>query len=856
MPKKLLLIDGTAQLYRAFYGIQPLTDPRGRPVNAVYGFVRTLMNLLETFKPTHAIVLFDRPEPTHRHEVFPDYKAQREAAPEDFQAQIPLVKGLLKAWQVVVCEQAGLEADDLIGTLAHRAEKDKFQVLMYSNDKDLYQLVGKNTRMIRPLRGGQKEYDVLDAQSVEQAFGVAPQQVVDVLALAGDASDNVPGVPGVGNKTAVQLIKDYGSFDKLYASLKKITKEKLREKLETNRKQAEQSRELVTIRLDADIDLTWDACPAPLPIPDAAYAYMADLGFKRLLINRGKSAALPTAAWAAGLDSQAEPAAVLAEAKAQGKIAVDLLSEGIALSANPRAAAWIPLDGHDLDSLLSRMPELTEMLADAHVTKVGYDLKPLAKSLRQAGQTLQGPYEDLHLAAHLLDLPANRPADFVARLLGGPPPAEQPALLTCAMLLISGSIPRKLKSLQADNIYREIELPLMPILADMEAEGVAIDVRALEDMSSELGREMQSLEKEIYELAGSEFNLRSTQQLAEVLFDHLGLAPGKKTKTGRSTGVDVLENLATAHPVPRKILDYRQLQKLKSTYLDVLPGLIDPGDRRVHTTFHQVGAATGRLSSSDPNLQNIPIRTERGRRLRKMFVPGRPGHKLLSADYSQIELRILAHLSEDEQMITDFEQGLDIHQATASNIFNVALDAVTPEMRRQAKTCNFGIAYGVSPYGLARQLRIGPQQAKGFIDGFYGRYPRVREYLDQVIEQARESGYVSTFLGRRRSTPDVNSANRNIREAGERMAINTPIQGAAADIIKKAMVTLGHELAAESWKSRMILQVHDELLFEGPAQEMPELQKLVTRIMSQVTPLTVKLVVDSAWGDNWMAAHA
>jgi DNA polymerase I len=856
MKKKLILVDGTAQLYRAFYGIKPLTDSQGRPVNAVYGFAMSLLNLMEKYSPTHMVVMFDRPEPTHRHKVYPEYKAKREAAPDDLKSQISIVKELVQAFQIPICEKAGFEADDLIGTVANKATQEKFETLIFSNDKDLFQLVGKSVHMLRPVRGGKGEYEELDPAGVERVFGVRPDQVVDMLSLMGDASDNIPGVPGVGEKTALDLITTYGSLDNLYKSLDKIPKAKLKEKLEINHQAAQKARDLILIPLDVPTELEWDMCQVAAPLPNTAYSFMADLGFKRLLMNQPVAITQPVASWAQSLIATEDLQALIQQAQEQKKIAIEVSSKGIALAAQPREALWLSLEGTDLVSLLRQGGGWVALLSDPEIVKVGYDIKPLVVAACYAGLKWQGPIEDLHLAAHLLDLPSNRPIDFVTRVLGGPPPEEHPEYISCALLLIATSLHSKLESVEAQKIYSELELPLLPILAEMESRGIALDSKTLNVMSKKLGKETADLEAEIQKMAGVEFNVRSPQQLSEVLFERLGLTAGKKTKTGRSTSVDVLETLAAEHPLPQKILEFRQLQKLKSTYVDVLPTLVHPEDQRIHTTFHQVGAVTGRLSSSDPNLQNIPIRTERGRLLRQMFVAADSERALLSADYSQIELRLLAHLSEDEQMLADFAEGLDIHTATASDIFQVSVADVTPEMRRQAKTCNFGIAYGVSPFGLARQLRIANYQAKEFIDGFFGRYPQVRNYLDSILESARELGYVQTFLGRRRYLPDIQAANRNIREGAERMAINTPIQGSAADVIKKAMLEIDEAMNDTTWTSRMLLQVHDELVFEGPKTEMPALQELVVRIMSQVYTFKAELKVEAAWGNNWMEAHA
>jgi len=854
-PGRLLLVDGPAHLYRAFYAIRPLTDPRGRPVNAVYGFAQILLNLLDRLQPEYGVVAFDTPEPTFRHRLFTAYKAQREEMPEDLGLQFPLVKEMVRAMGFFLAEKSGWEADDIIGTLAARAHRDRLESLIFTTDKDAFQLVEPGVTVLRPVRGGQGEVENLDAEGVRRVFGVAPEQVVEVLALMGDASDNVPGVRGVGPKTAMELIRNFGSLERVYASLAQIPQDKLRERLVAQKAEAELSRRLVIISRDVPLKLEWEQCRLPAARPAAAYRLLAEMGFKSLLPPEAAEAAPAAGGWAAGLSAEAPLAPVLSRARETGTLAVELLPAGMSFAAATREAAWLSRPENDLPDSPPGAGDWRELLGDGRVTKVGYDLKSLRTALLRSGQDLRGPLEDLHLVAHLLDLPDDRPDDFVARVLGAPPPPDQPGLLACADLMLVPPLLTRLQTTGVEKVYREIEMPLLPVLAEMEARGVAIDREALNDMGIRLGLKLRNLEEEIRRQAGVDFNVRSTQQLAEVLFERLRLAPGRKTKTGRSTSVEVLEALAADHPLPALILEYRQLQKLKSTYLDVLPSLVDPRDQRLHTTFHQVGAATGRLSSSDPNLQNIPIRTELGRELRRAFVPGRPGHALLSADYSQIELRLLAHLSGDEHMLADFAAGQDIHRATAAEIFQVPPEAVTAEMRRQAKTCNFGIAYGVSPFGLARQLKISPARGREFIERFFTRYPRVRGYLDGTLEQARQSGFVTTLLGRRRGIPDIRSANRNIREAAERMAINAPLQGSAADLIKLAMIRLDRELQSRGLETRMILQVHDELVCEGPAREMPEVKELAVRTMSGVLALRVELVVDAAWGRNWMEAH-
>ncbi|MCD4813125.1 DNA polymerase I [bacterium] len=855
MSKKLVIVDGTAHIYRAFYAIKPLTDPQGRMVNAVYGFAHMLLNAFDKFSPTHMVVAFDRPEPTHRHQMYPDYKAQREAPPDDLVAQIPLIKELVAAFQVQVCEKAGLEADDLIGTLSRMAEKEKFETLILSSDKDLFQLVTPKVHIARTVRGGKGEYEILDEAGVKRVFGVEPGYVRDMLALMGDASDNIPGVPGVGEKTAIQLVNTYGSLEEIYRSVDKISKSKLREKLVDNQALAEQSYALVKIIEDVPIAFQLKECVVGKKLPESGFHALAGFGFKRLLMSRGMSAGAPAAEWTKGIEAATTIADVITRAQKKKQVVIEIFPQGIALAADAVLPFWIAAPIETLPELLRHGGDWVSLLTDKAIKKISYDMKPLVTALFKAGLEMAGPYVDLHLAAHLIDLPSNKLEQFITRVLGGAWPEDRPEAAACAIVMIAPSMDNRLAAVDGGELYRTLELPLLPVLAKMEAMGVAIDVKALEEMSQAMGQEIGVLEKVVWEIAGVEFNLRSPQQLAEILFERLGLLPGKKTKTGRSTGVDVLENLTDQHPLPAKLLEFRQLQKLKSTYLDVLPGLIDQRDKRIHTSFHQVGAATGRLSSSEPNLQNIPIRTERGRVLRKMFIAGNSEKRILSADYSQIELRLLAHLSQDKQMLKDFVDKLDIHSATAADIFKVPLEDVTTDMRRQAKTCNFGIAYGVSPYGLSRQLRIPPMRAKDFIDGFYARYPGVRIYLDHLLEAARENGYVETLMGRRRMTPDILAANRNIREAAERMAINTPVQGSAADIIKKAMIDIDQSLFAETWQSRMILQVHDELLFEGPEAEMETLKQTVVEKMSGVVALRVELTVEAAWGRNWMEAH-
>ncbi len=855
--QKFLIIDGTAQVYRAFYAIKLLTDPDGQPVNAVYGVASMLLNLWRQERPTHMAVVFDRPEPTFRHQAFPAYKAQREKVPEDLVRQLPMIKTLLGQLGFVVVEQAGLEADDIISTMATEAAADRVPVLVVSSDKDLFQIVNKQIHMLRPLRGGKGEYERLDSHGVAATFGVEPAQVPEVLALMGDNSDNIPGVAGIGPKTAVALIAQYRTVDNLYLHLDEIKQDKLREKLQHQREQAFQSLHLVKVLTNAALEKKWHECAAPAEIPVTGWEGLNRLGFKRLLTALTppqETAALPPA-WGQEVHLLEDVTQLCHAARTHKQLAVDMVRDHLVLAVNTTQALQLPLAGFTLAGLLQAYPCLLDCLENETIAKISYQFKPLLIACLESQRRAGGPVEDLHLAAHLLDLPANSLERFVERLLGPVGEQTSPGALACALLQIHKQLLKKMRHEKLDQVYTSIELPLLPVLAKMEWTGVAIDVKAVNKMAQQLGRQLDQLEKDIQTMAGHDFNVRSPQQLAEVLFDQLNLSPGKKTKTGRSTSVEVLEMLAPQHPLPATVLEYRKLQKIKSTYLDVLPKLISPQDQRLHTTFNQVGAATGRLSSTDPNLQNIPVRTEIGQKLRAMFIPQQSRDLLLSADYSQIELRLLAHLSEDQQMLEDFKNNRDIHRTMAADIFSVSLDEVTPDMRRQAKTCNFGIAYGVSPYGLAKQIGVPPFRAKAFIDGFYHRYPGVRAFLDQTLVQAHADGYVTTLMGRKRHLPDIHSANRTIREAAERMAINAPIQGSAADLIKLAMIEIDRALEAGRLSSRMILQVHDELLFEGPAEEMEPLKALVVNKMSKVYPLKVTLTVDVGYGNNWKEAH-
>jgi DNA polymerase-1 len=856
--------------------------------------------LLQDEKPDYMAAVFDRPEPTHRHRVFPEYKANRLAPPEDLVQQIPDVKRVCDALGVSRVELAGFEADDLIGTLARQASRDGYEVVIVSSDKDLLQLVGDSIRVLHPQKG-----EMLDAEGVRRSFGVPPDQVVEVLALMGDSSDNVPGVPGIGEKGAKELIGRYGSLEACVEHAAEIGRKSYRESLIQNQAQARASRELVRIHLDAPVKWDPEAFRRREPQPDAVRQLFTELGFTRLLDEfnfstvpsqetRGPSLQsgdqepgvnriLGIESFRAALKelSEAERLALVPVFSAPEPMRADLM--GMAVSAFPGKTFYLPLRGGNPESS-PHLPEseflsgLAPLLTDPRVRKISQDVKQLRVYLLRRGLSPEGEMLDTTVAAYLLD---SERRDYSLRVLQETylpregPELSMPARKTgrsqeaidyqsdelvsrlgasCRVLLeLEDPLVKLLQVGGLLNLYREVEAPLLSILAEMEWTGVRVDVQLLEDISREWNRDLKETEEKIYFLAGKEFNIHSPQQLREVLFQRLGLTPGRKTDKERqfSTGVDVLEELAGTHPLPATILEYRSLAKLLSTYVEALPRLVHPETGRVHASFNQAAAATGRLSSSNPNLQNIPVRTERGRQIRKAFV-AREGWKILSADYSQIELRVLAHLSADPEMKRAFREGEDIHTRTAQQVFGVEPGQVTGEFRRQAKAINFGIIYGMGAFRLAKELGVPHGMAQRFIDDYFRRFAGVKAYIDGVVAQAEREGRVFTLLGRTRPVPEIQSRNANMRRQGIRIAVNTTIQGTAADLIKMAMIRLTRSLREKGLESRILIQVHDELLLEVPEREMQEVNGMVRLAMENVHPLDVPLVVEVRVGPNWL----
>jgi DNA polymerase I len=854
----LYLIDGHNVLYRTFFGVPRLTAPDGTPTNVVLGVARILLKILRDERPDAVVAVFDSREPTPRHAIYPDYKANRLKIPEDLAAQIPVVDELIDALGVRRIEVAGTEADDIIGTLSRLAEERGMDVVIVSSDKDMYQLVSKRVKV----RDGLKEHTVGEAQ-VEEVFGVPPGKVTDLLAMAGDPSDNVPGVPGIGEKTASELIRDFGSLDAVLAHPERL-KGARREKIEKGAAAARLALRLVTIDRDIPIREDWSGF-APRGIDASRVAPLfRRLGFRKLLEEldlgketprEGKGDSPRGAAWrrAGSIDE-------LLHTLGPG----DVASAGLAYEGERGTVVGIAVEGKGVHILPAEASfHAARALSARGATVYLHDGKALYRRDAGAGTGEDPRLFDTQVAGYLLGPEEGTPsfpklrARFLPASLAaaeGESPEGRAADRAAAMLALGKVLERRLTEAALLDVFRGIDMPLLPVLHRIEEKGIRIDPGVFAKLSEELARDISAIERKVAAAYGTDFNINSPKQLAFLLFEKLGLPPVKKTKTGYSTDVDVLERLKDLHEIPSMVLEYRTLAKIRSTYVDVLPGRIDPRDGRIHTTLSQTQAATGRLSSSDPNLQNIPIRTDLGRRIRAGFV-AETGNLFIGADYSQVELRLLAHLSGDAELIRRFRQGDDIHTTTAAAVFGVDPSAVTPELRRRAKVINFGILYGMSPFGLSRELGIGGKEAKTYIDHYFERYPGVKEYIDGLKATAGKDGYVLTIMGRRRILKDIDSRNRVLREGAERMAINTPIQGSAADLIKMAMIRVDREFREAGMEARLILQVHDELIVEAPKREAAGSERILKEAMEGVAKLSVPLTVSLSRGKNWGEIH-
>jgi len=863
--KKLFLIDAMGYIFRAYHApMERLRSPEGLPTKVPYVFANMLRRLVKDWQPDYLAVVFDVAAPTFRDKLFAEYKAQRPPMPEDLSMQLPYVRRLCEAMRLPSLEYEGYEADDVIGALARQAAEKGLEVFIVTSDKDMFQLVGGPIRIVRPAQGAAKGDVVVDESKVEDLLGVPPEKVPDVMALMGDSIDNIPGAKGIGDKGARELIQRFGSAEAALEHAAEVENKRYREALASQREQVLLSKQLAKIATDLPVPLELDVLRRRDPDIEALRNLYTELGFTSLL--RELPAAAPMESEKRDYKQLDSPEALrefLAAAPREQEIAVwfslapgEREQEGfgsrvaaIELSPQPSVArtAWLDEKEETLAALrpwladpkrrkILHDPKLIELLAFAqgegrvagirHATMLySYLLRPTTAKHDLAEVVLR------HLSVNLSGV-AGEHADYLQRL---------------APLLR-----KEIESRSLVQVYETIDLPLAPVLAAMERHGVRVDPQALEAMSATMEREVRALERQIWELAGGEFNVNSPQQLAEILFDKLNLQPQARRgrAKSRSTAADVLEELALIHELPRKVLEYREVAKLKSTYVDALPKLINPRTGRLHTSFSQTGTATGRLSSSDPNLQNIPVRTELGRQIRAAFV-AEPGWTLLSADYSQIELRILAHFSDDPLLVDAFRKGEDIHSRTAQEVFGVGPLAQNAEHRRAAKVINFGIIYGLSPFGLAQQLGIDQKDAARFIAAYFERYRGVKEYLDRSLAEVRKTGFTRTLFGRIRPIPEITSPQANLRNFAERTALNTPLQGTAADLIKVAMIEIARRLEAEGLRAKMILQVHDELLFEVPLGELERIGALVKPAMEQVYPLKVPLVVDLKAGPNW-----
>ncbi|HVF89618.1 MAG TPA: DNA polymerase I [Blastocatellia bacterium] len=907
--KRLFIVDGMSQIYRAYYAIRGLSNSSGLATNAVYGFTMMIRRLISNEKPDYLGVAYDSPERTFRHDSFEAYKATRGAMPDDLVAQLPYIERVCEALRVPITRAAGFEADDIIGTFACKAEREGLDVVIVTNDKDMCQLVTDRVKILRTGRDG--SLALLDAKGVEEKFGVRPDQVVDLLGLWGDASDNIPGAPGIGEKGAQQLIKQFGSIEEALARSDEITRKTYRESLKNNSAQIRQSRELATIKCDMPIELDLDALRYEEPDRRAAYELFSELEFSQLTREFADAATQESISTVAArkqgshkysrITRRAELDGLLKSLWSLDRFALSVAERkgspyGIAISTASMNAALV--DFEKFEPGTDPLAALKEALENGLIRKSVHDWKgaltmidayacerqtgggnpqkePGKKGPRKKGAEgciqdfepavrIEGVEDDTMLAAYLLDpnRTSYRIPELAREYLGLEAAdtieefdAEDARALQAADLTfhLADVLRAKIEERDLEHVYAEIELPLVEILFEMERVGVRIDTAALEKAGGEMEKELARLTAEIYRLAGQEFNINSTVQLGEV-FEKLNFDVGRRTKTGRiSTSSDVLEELAARYELPRLVIEYREIAKLKSTYVDALPRLINPRTGRVHTTLNQAVTSTGRLSSTNPNLQNIPIRSELGRRIRAAFVPS-PGYVLMSADYSQIELRLFAHLTGDPVMTEAFNNGEDIHARTARAVFGAKTRQEESESRRLAKVVNFAIAYDVGPFGLAQRTGLTRAEAKKAIDNYYETYTGVRRYMEETPARVREEGVVKTLFGRIRPIPDINNHNHNLRARAEREAINAPIQGTAADLVKMAMIRVHERLRRSGLGARVLLQVHDELLLEVPKAEVEQARELVRNEMESVYDLAVPLVVDIGVGRNWMEA--
>ncbi|WML40807.1 DNA polymerase I [Neobacillus sp. OS1-2] len=874
--KKLVLIDGNSIAYRAFFALPLLNNDKGIHTNAVYGFTMMLMKILEDEKPTHMLVAFDAGKTTFRHKTFTEYKGGRQKTPPELSEQFPFIRELLDAYSISRYELENYEADDIIGTLSLSAEKDGYEVKVISGDKDLTQLSSPTTT-VGITRKGITDIEEYTPEHIAEKYGLTPEQIIDMKGLMGDPSDNIPGVPGVGEKTAIKLLKEFSTLENLLKSIDQVSGNKLKEKLEEFKDQALMSKELATIERQAPVKVELETISYEGFTREKLVALFKELGFHSLLDRLGEDTSV--------IEEQAlEEVEYVIPNEITNDIFADInyfyvemlddnyhFAEIIGFSlVNENGHYYLPTEQAIQSAAFKKWAE------DEGKKKIVYDAKRSEVSLRRRDIHLKGSNFDILMASYLIN-PSENIEDLAAIAKrydihniqsdesfygkGAKRKVPEPSKLaehlvrkSLAMSDLREKLEDELRKNEQYELFTELEMPLSLILADMESCGIMVEQERLQMMGKEMNDRLIEIEEKICELAGEKFNINSPKQLGVILFEKLGLHSFKKTKTGHSTSADVLEKLADDHEIIEHILLYRQLGKLQSTYIEGLLKVIDPKTGKVHTRYQQTLTATGRLSSIDPNLQNIPIRLEEGRKIRQAFVPSEKGWVIFAADYSQIELRVLADIAGDEKLIQAFKDDMDIHTKTAMEVFHVDKEEITSNMRRHAKAVNFGIVYGISDYGLSQSLGITRKEAGQFIDRYLNSYPGVKEYMDDIIHSARQKGYVSTLLHRRRYIPEITSRNFNIRSFAERTAMNTPIQGSAADIIKKAMIDMDEALKDKGLRTRLLLQVHDELIFEAPEEEVEILKKLVPDVMENALELKVPLKVDYAYGPTWFDA--
>lgn len=855
--KQLLFIDGSSYIYRAFHAIPYLSNSKGLPTNAIYGFIQMLIKVIKDFKTDHIAVAFDVKGPSFRHKMYEQYKAHRPEMPDNLKPQIPYIKEFVRAFNIPVLELEGYEADDIIGTISKQMKEKDVEVIIIAADKDMLQLIDDNTTIVDTMKG-----QSFGLKEVMERFGTSPEFIIDIMGLTGDAADNIPGVKGIGEKTAVKLIQQFGTIENLLLNIDNIAEKGIREKLREQAENARLSKKLAAIDRTVPIHYKYEDLIAASPDYPRLELLLKELEFTKLvkqLIPSYNTPVIGEYTVVADIDMLKSLITEIKETKEMA-IAIKIIETtfdktvGLAICIKPKQAFYmlIALKSEVLNfksevlNLKSMLEIIKPIIENEGIKKISSDIKGVYAFFKQHQIQMRGVWIDIGIASYLLN-PSNKKAEGRSEDIDDCSSACSEA---DAGFQIVGKLLPQLENSGLLKLFNEIEIPLTQVLAEMELTGIKVDKEYLLNISKELEMQIDVLKKSIYAIAGIEFNISSPKQLSEILFERLKLKPVKKTKTGFSTNEDVLKILAMTHELPSEVLNFRQLSKLKSTYVDAIVGLINPSTQMVHTSFNQTVTATGRLSSSEPNLQNIPIRTEIGKRIRRAFIADK-GCLFLSADYSQIELRIAAHLSQDPLLLEAFQKDEDIHTKTASDVFGLAPELITEEMRRRAKAINFGIIYGMGPYGLGEELGISQEEARGYIENYFLHYKGVRQFIDKTINEAIETGYVTTLFGRRRYIPEIKSESDQIRKIGERIAINTPIQGTAADLIKIAMINIYKRLKEDGLCSKMLLQIHDELILEAPDLEIDRVRNIVKKEMETTAYLTVPIKVDIKIGSNW-----